>query len=156
MFLRLAMLSTWLPLPQSTALHPPQQLTQDFIHFSFSQIQIDDVLKELQNLNPYKSAGLDNLDHLFLKLSTAMVATSITSLFNLSFVSSEIPKDWKVAVVIPLFKGEDTLDPNCYRPTYVCFLDLAVWHAVIFFYMWQCRLEMTTSSKDVGKYKNVL
>ena len=24
--------------------------------------------------------------------------------------------DWKAAVVIPLFKGGDTLDPNCYRP----------------------------------------
>jgi hypothetical protein len=84
--------------------------------FSFTQIQIADVLKELPNLYPYKSAGLDNLDPLFLKLSTAIVATPITSLFNLSFVSSEIPKDWKAAVVIPLFKGGDTLDPNCYRP----------------------------------------
>jgi hypothetical protein len=26
---------------------------------------------------------------------------------NLSFISSEIPKDWKVATVIPLFKGGD-------------------------------------------------
>ena len=32
-------------------------------------------------------------------------------------MSSEIPKDWKAAAVIPLFKGGgDTLDPNCYRP----------------------------------------
>ena len=83
---------------------------------SFTQIQIADVLKELQNLDPYKSAGLDNLDPLFLKLSAAIVATPITSLFNLSFISSEIPKDWKAAAVIPLFKGGDTLDPNCYRP----------------------------------------
>jgi hypothetical protein len=36
-------------------------------HFSFTQIQIVDVMKELQNLDPYKSAGLDNLDPLFLK-----------------------------------------------------------------------------------------
>uniref|UniRef100_A0A8C7JFN7 Reverse transcriptase domain-containing protein n=1 Tax=Oncorhynchus kisutch TaxID=8019 RepID=A0A8C7JFN7_ONCKI len=36
--------------------------------------------------------------------------------FNLSFISSEIPKDWKAAAVIPLFKGGDTLDPNGYRP----------------------------------------
>ena len=85
-------------------------------HFSFSQIQIADVLKELQNLDPYKSAGLDNLDPFFLKLSAKIVATPIPSLFNLSFVSSEIPKDWKAAAVIPLFKGVDTLDPNCYRP----------------------------------------
>ena len=51
-----------------------------------------------------------------LKLSVEIVATPITSLFNLSFVSSEIPKDWKAAAVIPLFKGGDILDLNCYRP----------------------------------------
>ena len=67
-------------------------------------------------MDPYKSAGLDNLDPLFLKLSAAIVATPVTRLFNLSFVSSKIPKDWKTAAVIPLFKGGDTLDPNYYRP----------------------------------------
>jgi hypothetical protein len=56
------------------------------ISFSFTQIQVADVLKERQNLDPYKSAGLDNLDALFIKLSAAIVATPITSLFNLSFV----------------------------------------------------------------------
>uniref|UniRef100_A0A8K9V8I3 Reverse transcriptase domain-containing protein n=1 Tax=Oncorhynchus mykiss TaxID=8022 RepID=A0A8K9V8I3_ONCMY len=96
--------------PHPTATHP------SLPSVSFTQIQIADVLKELQNLDQYKSAGLDNLDPLFLKLSAAIVATPITSLFNLSFISSEIPKDWKAAVVIPLFKGGDTLDPNCYRP----------------------------------------
>jgi hypothetical protein len=51
-----------------------------------------------------------------LSKNAEIVATPITSLFNLSFVSSEIPKDWKAAAVIPLFKVGDTLDPNCYRP----------------------------------------
>uniref|UniRef100_A0A8C7LY57 Reverse transcriptase domain-containing protein n=1 Tax=Oncorhynchus mykiss TaxID=8022 RepID=A0A8C7LY57_ONCMY len=95
------------PAPSTATHHSPH-------HFSFTQIQIADVLKELQNLDPYKSAGLDNLDPLFLKSSAEIVATPISSLFNLSFVSSEIPKDWKAAAVI--FKGGDTLDPNCYRP----------------------------------------
>ena len=106
------MLSTWLPLPQPTALHPLQQLAQAHPRFSFNQIQIAVVLKELSNLDPYKSAGLDNLDPLSLKISATIVATPITSLFNLYFVSSEIPKDWKAAAVIPLFKGGDTLDPD--------------------------------------------
>ncbi|CDQ97557.1 unnamed protein product [Oncorhynchus mykiss] len=95
---------------------PPTATRPSLPHFSFSQIQSADVLKELQNLDPFKSAGLDNLDPFFLKLSAEIVATPITSLFNLSFVSSEIPKDWKAAAVIPLFKVGDTLDPNCYRP----------------------------------------
>uniref|UniRef100_A0A674C311 Reverse transcriptase domain-containing protein n=1 Tax=Salmo trutta TaxID=8032 RepID=A0A674C311_SALTR len=95
---------------------PPTATRPNLPHFSFSQIHSADVLKELQNLDPYKSAGLDNLDPFFLKLSAEIIATPITSLFNLSFVSSEIPIDWKAAAVIPLFKGGDTLDPNCYRP----------------------------------------
>ena len=36
-------------------------------HFSFTQIQKADVLKELQNLDSYKSAGLEYLDPLFIK-----------------------------------------------------------------------------------------
>ena len=72
-------------------------------------------VKALSRVN-HKSAGLNNLDPFFQKLSAEIVATPITSLFNLSFVSSEIPKDWKAAAVIPLFKGGDTLYPNCYRP----------------------------------------
>ena len=78
---------------------PPAAPRPSLSRFSFTQIQITDVLKELQNLDPYKSAGLDNLDPLFLELSAAIVATPITSLFNLSFISSEIPKDWKAAAV---------------------------------------------------------
>ena len=73
--------------------------------FSFTQIQTAHVLKELQNQDPYKSAGLDNLEPLFLKLSTANDATPINRLFKLSFVSSEIPKDWKASAVIPHFEG---------------------------------------------------
>jgi hypothetical protein len=46
---------------------PPTATCPSLPHFSFTHIQIADVLKELQNLDPYKSAGLDNLDPLFLK-----------------------------------------------------------------------------------------
>ena len=56
--------------------------------FSFTKIQLADILKELQNLDPYKSAGLDNLDPLFLKLFAAIVAIPITRLFKLSFTLS--------------------------------------------------------------------
>lgn len=84
--------------------------------FSFNVIQTEDVLRELQHLDPYKSAGLDNLDPFFLKMSANIIASPITSLFNLSLISSEIPKDWKAAAVIPIFKGGDTSDPHCYRP----------------------------------------
>jgi hypothetical protein len=52
---------------------PPTGTCPSIPHFSFTQIQIADVLKELQNLDPYKSAGLNNLDPLFLKLSAKLL-----------------------------------------------------------------------------------
>ena len=74
-------------------------------HFSFTEIQIADVLKELQNLDPYKSAGLDNLDPLFLILSAEIVATPITSLFNLSYCL-RFPKIGKLPQSSPSSKGK--------------------------------------------------
>ena len=45
----------------------------------FKQKKFWDTVKSMEkNLDPYKSAGLDNLDPLFLKLSAAIVATPIT------------------------------------------------------------------------------
>ena len=46
---------------------PPTATGPSLPNFSFTQIQTADGLKELQNLDPSKSAGLDNLDPLFLK-----------------------------------------------------------------------------------------
>ena len=59
---------------------------------------------------------LDNLDPLFLRLSAAIVATPITSLFNLSLYRLRSLKIEKLLRSPPLFKERDTLDPNCYRP----------------------------------------
>ena len=74
------------------------------------------MFREFQNLDPYKSAGLDILNPSFLKLSANVIASPITKLFTLSLASAEIPGESKSAAVIPHFKGGDTLDPICYRP----------------------------------------
>ena len=97
------MLSSWLPQPQPTA---PQATCPSLPSFSFTQIQIADVLKDLQNLDPYKSAGLDNLDPLFLKLSAAIVATPITSLFSSLSYRLRSPRIGKLPQSSPSSKGE--------------------------------------------------
>lgn len=88
----------------------------DTPNFSFQPVEEREVLRELLKLDPYKSAGLDDLDPFFFKLAAYIVSAPITCLFNLSLHTSEFPKDWKSAAVIPLFKGGDKLDLNCYRP----------------------------------------
>src|SRR5579872_358828 len=37
-------------------------------------------------------------------------------LFNISFNSGELPKDWKKSVVVPIFKKGNKSDKNNYRP----------------------------------------
>ena len=98
--------SAWLLQPRPTAPPPPPVVPHPSLsRFSFTQIQIADVLKELQNLDPYKSAGLDNLDPLFLKLSDAIVATPITSLFTLSY-RLRSPRTGKLPRSSAFSKGE--------------------------------------------------
>ena len=101
------MASSWLLQPRPTApgYASPAATCPSLPSFSFTQIQIADVLKELQNLDLYKSAGQDNLDPFIPKLFSAIVATLITSLFNLSFVSSEIAKIGKLPRSFPSLKG---------------------------------------------------
>lgn len=48
--------------------------------------------------------------------SWSIISAPITCLFNLTLQTSEVPQNWKAAAVIPLFKGGNKLDPNCYRP----------------------------------------
>jgi hypothetical protein len=92
--------------PTPVNIPAPPTITFPYLpHFSFTQIQIADVLKELKNLDPYKSAARDNLDPLFLKLSAAIVATTITSLFILSFVLRS-PKIGKLPRSSSSSKGE--------------------------------------------------
>lgn len=67
--------------------------------FIFSPVATSEVCKLLD-----ASKSADNLYPYLLKLEAALIATH---LFNLSFVTNEIPLIWKSALVFPLFKGGD-------------------------------------------------
>ncbi len=84
--------------------------------FCFTPILSTQVYKLLLDLDCNKSAGPDKIDSVFLKLSAAIIAEPIASIFNLSLSTNIIPLTWKSAMVMPLPKGGDSSDLNNYRP----------------------------------------
>ena len=74
------------------------------------------ILKLLKQLNPAKSAGIDNLTDKFLKEGAPVLASPITDLVNLSISLSLFPDDCKIAKLKPLYKKEAKTKPKNYRP----------------------------------------
>ena len=76
----------------------------------------DYVTKFLQGLNPSKALGPDELPHRVLKELATELVQFFAHLFQKSLDTGEIPKEWSLANICPLYKkGDRTLASN-YRP----------------------------------------
>ena len=54
------------------------------------------------------------------KLSSEIICSSLTILFNMSLYNGEIPNEWKKARVTPVYKNKGSKqDPNNFRPIFV-------------------------------------
>ena len=68
------------------------------------QTSIEEVTKELKATNPSKAYGPDQIPGRLLKECTSEIAPSLTRLINLSLGVGCVPKDWKCANIVPVFK----------------------------------------------------
>ena len=89
------------------------------------------VLKLLEEVNPSKSVGIDNLASKFLKEGAPALSSLITDLCNLSISLSSFPDDCKIAKLKPLYKKEAKTKPKNYRPFSLLPLILKVIEKVI-------------------------
>ena len=72
--------------------------------------------KRLKDLNPYKALGPDELHHRVLKELAKELGPVFAHLFQQSINTGEIPKEWSLVNICPLFKkGDRSLACN-YRP----------------------------------------
>ncbi|CAF1085067.1 unnamed protein product [Brachionus calyciflorus] len=75
--------------------------------------EIDDILQDLSNTS---GPGVCGIPIKCFKKSSSKFKSIIAYLFNFSILTNSIPKDWKTALVTPLFKNKGSReDPNNYR-----------------------------------------
>ena len=94
-------------------------------HPSMPKISIstNGIEKQLKHLNPKKASGPDGITCRFLKDYAKELSPILSYIYQQSLDSSQVPKDWRNAQVVPLFKKEDRSKPVNYRPvslTAVC------------------------------------
>ena len=76
----------------------------------------DGVIKLLKGLNPSKALGPDELHPRVLKELATELGPVFAHLFQQSIDTGEIPKEWSLANICPLFKKSDRSLPCNYRP----------------------------------------
>ena len=74
------------------------------------------VVKMLKSLKEDKTPGVDEMHPKFLKEVRNEIGAIIAELFIESIKTGEIPKDWRDAIVTPLFKIGSRSDTSNYRP----------------------------------------
>ena len=79
-------------------------------------ISTEDVKKVLKDINPNKATGPDGIPARILKELCEVLAEPLALLFSCSLKKGQIPTEWKLAHITPIFKkGQKTKAEN-YRP----------------------------------------
>ena len=84
--------------------------------FRFKPVTKSEVLKVLMSLKRSKSPGIDNIPPGTVKDAAKEIIHPLPHIINLSFASSTIPRDWKIARCVPIFKSGNTKEFDNCRP----------------------------------------
>ena len=84
--------------------------------FEFSRISEMGILNVCRQLKPKLSAGEDFISTKLLKEIAPLIITPLHYLINLSLETGFVPKEFKVAKIIPIFKEGSCNEFNNYRP----------------------------------------
>ena len=68
------------------------------------QVGVEEVKEQLGNLRVDKAPGPDNMQPRVLREVAEQVSEMLTDIFNSSMESGQVPENWRVAKVTPLFK----------------------------------------------------
>ena len=102
--------------PNTSKFRPETFIPSNGSSFFLHPITVEEVTKHLNDLNPSKSAGPENIPIRFIKMSTVVVAPILTELYNQCIKSSTYPNPLKRAQIIPIFKKGSKEKCSNYRP----------------------------------------
>ena len=87
--------------------------------FSFSEVSLSEIEKELENLNPKKANTYGNIPAKHLKQTSDICSTSLHKIVNETINKSNFPSQLKHADISPVFKKDDATNVQNYRPVSV-------------------------------------
>ena len=88
------------------------RLTESIYFASVNEKEIGQLIKSLKDT----AAGFDDLNSMCLKISSQFLVKPLTHICNLSLSQGIFPEQLKIANVIPLYKSDDSMLFNNYRP----------------------------------------
>ena len=100
-----------LNLPSIESLPPPSLNCLSQISISES-----DVLKVLKTLDPAKASGSDGIGCSLLKYGCYALFSPLFHLFSMCLLQHDIPTEWKLHTISPIFKAGDKTSIKNYRP----------------------------------------
>ena len=105
-------------LDQSPGSNPPFQTEScdNSIKLNPEKLKELEVYKVIREINTSKSSGLNNISSFILKEAFGYLVAEVTFMYNLSLRTSQFPKAWKKALVIPIPKTGDLTQVKNYRP----------------------------------------
>ena len=86
--------------------------TSIFLH-PVTYRELDKLIDKLPNKT---SSGFDNISNILLKKLKTCIIGPLVEIFNCSLATSTFPQKMKLAIVVPLHKGQSTMDLGNYRP----------------------------------------
>lgn len=75
-----------------------------------------DIMKVIRKLKNGKAAGPDGINNRIIKLAAVGIVPYLRTLFQLSINNGQLPTEWKLAHVIPIFKSGERCRASNYRP----------------------------------------
>ena len=99
------------PDTKDTRLHGPHYPPIDDLFIDEKGVQ-----KLLEDLNPSKASGPDQIPAKLLKILAPELTPAITKLFRQSVLSGTLPGSWKQAWISPVYKKGNRNEPANYRP----------------------------------------
>ena len=100
--------------------------------FSFQQVTEEHIRQVILSIDGSKAAPVVDIPADMLKVTLDIHLSLITKIINLSFESGCFPDDLKLAEVSPIFKKNDDLDKENYRPVSVLFNVSKVFERIIY------------------------